>query len=68
MVIEDVVIELMITNFDKTIGCPEGQMRCGSGSGRDKCILKSSICDRKPDCDNGFDESNCGNVIALLLK
>lgn len=42
----------------KSLACPEGQIRCQS----DECIPKSLRCDGKPNCKDGSDENNCGNL------
>ncbi|KAK6054257.1 Low-density lipoprotein receptor domain class A, partial [Cooperia oncophora] len=42
---------------DPTVhSCPHHQFRCGDGT----CIEKSLACDRKYDCSDGTDETECG--------
>ena len=38
-------------------GCRDNEVTCTDG----KCISKYYECDNKNDCDDGSDESGCGN-------
>lgn len=42
--------------------CTSDQFSCHGGG----CILSSKKCDGTSDCEDGSDESNCGELIAWL--
>uniref|UniRef100_A0A1I7RHA2 Neurotrypsin n=1 Tax=Bursaphelenchus xylophilus TaxID=6326 RepID=A0A1I7RHA2_BURXY len=43
--------------------CKEGEVKCGQS---DECVDAEFICDYEMDCSNGFDESNCRMLKAVV--
>lgn len=45
---------------DECASCGIGCFSCNGTDGNSECIPQRKNCDGIVDCDNGFDETNCG--------